>query len=232
MKAIPQETDLQLTLTPAETTRLAELEATIDRHLAGFVACGRALAEIRDSRLYRNDYGDFQSYCQDKWQFSRQRANQLIAAAEVVNNLAAAKQQSEKMATIVAIPLPYNEGQARALTQLEREDQVRVWQSVLEKSKESAQPITASVIKREAHALKAAQQPLPSRTRLEPTDDGGFEESRHSSAYLKLSTKFFNLIKEEADAGWPTVSRTETLRELRIILEYAEARESNFVRRI
>lgn len=88
--------------------RLAEAEATIERGLATFWEVGSALMQIRDERLYRSEFGTFEDYCQQRWNMSRRRANQLVDAAQ--------------MGTMVPIE---NERQARALTPL-KEDPAEV----------------------------------------------------------------------------------------------------------
>ena len=85
---------------------LQELEAVIGRGIKSFIDTGLALAEIRDQRLYRVDFATFEDYCQKKWNWTRQRSNQLIDAARVAVNLT----------TIVVKPL--NEAQARELVRL------------------------------------------------------------------------------------------------------------------
>ena len=55
-----------------ETARLAELEKTIARGKKTFVEVGLALAEIRDLRLYKLEYGGFEEYCRKKWGWTRQ----------------------------------------------------------------------------------------------------------------------------------------------------------------
>ena len=50
-----------------ETNRLEELEKTIARGKKTFVEVGLALAEIRDLRLYKREYGGFEEYCREKW---------------------------------------------------------------------------------------------------------------------------------------------------------------------
>jgi hypothetical protein len=67
-----------------------------------------ALAEIRDSRLYREEFETFEGYCKDRWDFSRPMAYQLIEASAAV----------DAVSTTVDIQ-PINERQARPLTQLE-----------------------------------------------------------------------------------------------------------------
>jgi hypothetical protein len=61
--------------------RLSELETTIERGLKTFVEVGNALAEIRDSRLYRESYATFEDYCRERWGMSKRHAVSCIAAA-------------------------------------------------------------------------------------------------------------------------------------------------------
>ncbi|HEY8768741.1 MAG TPA: DNA N-6-adenine-methyltransferase [Dehalococcoidia bacterium] len=70
----------QLSLPEAE--RLEELEAVVARGRRVFVEVGAALLEIRDSRLYRQDYGTFEDYCRQRWDFSRFTAYDLIKTSE------------------------------------------------------------------------------------------------------------------------------------------------------
>lgn len=83
---------------------LAEKEAVIENGLAGFLAIGKALRGIRDERLYRENFDNFETYLSGRWGMSRARAYQLMEALD--------------LSTIVdnagALPLA-NEGQLRAL---------------------------------------------------------------------------------------------------------------------
>lgn len=97
------------------------LEAVIERGLTTFVEVGAALLEIRDRRLYRESHGDFESYCHEKWGFSRQRAHQMIEAAGVVGQLS----------TMVGNGLPINERQARELARVAPERRAEVWERVV-----------------------------------------------------------------------------------------------------
>jgi hypothetical protein len=63
------------------------LESVIENGLATFEATGRALLEIRDCKLYRDDYRTFEAYCRKRWGFSKSRGNQLIAGVKVLDNL-------------------------------------------------------------------------------------------------------------------------------------------------
>jgi hypothetical protein len=104
-------------LSPDDAARLAQLEATVEKGLHTFVEVGTALAEIRDSRLYRQTHKNFTDYTRERWGISKPYATQLIGAAAVVENLVA-------IATIT----PATESQARPLTLLEPEQQREVWQ--------------------------------------------------------------------------------------------------------
>ena len=108
-------------ITETEVTRLVECEAVIERGLKTFVDVGNALLEIRDSRLYRADYGTFEDYCRGKWNMQRAYAYRLIGAAEVVSNLSP-----------IGDILPATETQARPLTSLPADQQAQAWSYAVE----------------------------------------------------------------------------------------------------
>lgn len=110
------------------TERLCTCERVIERGLNTFVEVGNALLEIRDNRLYRANYSTFEEYCQTRWSFTKQRAYQLMDAAEVIDSL--------EKSTIVDF-LPRTETQARPLTALKPDDQITAWQRVVETAPET-----------------------------------------------------------------------------------------------
>lgn len=67
-------------LTDVEASRLRVKESAIER---GANEVAKALAAIRDERLYRADYSTFEAYCRERWGMTRQHANRQIVAAEV-----------------------------------------------------------------------------------------------------------------------------------------------------
>jgi len=85
------------TLTYQERSALKKYEVTINRGLDWFIEVGNALAEIRDKRLYRQEFGSFEAYLDAKWprKLSLSRAYQLIGAAEVARNLCTIVDPSE-----------------------------------------------------------------------------------------------------------------------------------------
>ena len=76
------------TLTAPEEHRLESLEQVIRGRMKVFIAVGEALIEIRDKRLYREISDTFEGYCQVRWGFTRRRADQLIAATNIVAEVA------------------------------------------------------------------------------------------------------------------------------------------------
>lgn len=122
-------------ITLDERSRLYQLEETIRQGLNTFVDVGNALLEIRDKRLYRQEYSTFEEYCNKQWNFSRNYAKRIMRSAEVIDNL-----QSVPIGTL----LPQTESQTRPLTSLEPDEQVEVWQQIVEDSLENK--ITAKVV--------------------------------------------------------------------------------------
>jgi hypothetical protein len=138
------------TLTPSERRHLSALEKRIERGLQTFKEVGAALMEVRDSRLYREDWPSFEAYCQARWQMERQRAYQLIGAVEVVEALPEATRN-----------LVRNEATARELVPIMREDPEvlkTVWARVAESATETGKPVMAETVR----MVKA--EVLPGRT--------------------------------------------------------------------
>jgi hypothetical protein len=92
-----------------ERKRLNALEAVIGRGIKTFVEVGTALKEIRDSRLYKAQYGTFEEYCKQRWGFTPQHGGRLIAAARTVREM-------EPIGSI-----PENEYQARQAREIARQ---------------------------------------------------------------------------------------------------------------
>ena len=73
----------EMVMSIRESQRLTELEKLIAKGQKTFVEVGLALAEIRDLRLYKREYGSFSEYCRAKWGWERAHAYRLIDAADV-----------------------------------------------------------------------------------------------------------------------------------------------------
>jgi hypothetical protein len=140
--------------------RLAELEGVIERGLQTFVEVGKALLEIRDSRLYLEacdkagkPYGTFEDYCRERWGMSRIHAFRLIQATEVTENL------------LPMGNIPTNERVARELVGLPVDEQREVWTQAIENSK-SGQPTAQEVrlVVRELRTAKLSPAVMPAGT--------------------------------------------------------------------
>lgn len=103
-------------LTGAELEELGSLEVTVERGLRAFWEIGQALQQIRDKRLYRQEYATFEEYCICRWEMSRRSAYQLIEAATVYENVRHGAQI-----------LPANERQTRPLVTLPPQKQQEAW---------------------------------------------------------------------------------------------------------
>ena len=104
-----------LTLPGPEAARLAELEEVIQRGLPAWNAIGRALCEIRDSRLYRATHATFESYCREKWKVGKSHGYRLIAAAILAEEVSTTAENSPQLGTRKP---PENEHQARRIREL------------------------------------------------------------------------------------------------------------------
>ena len=109
-------------LTQAEQRELKQLEEEIEQ---SFVRAGRALAVIRDKRLYREKWATFADYVRERFGFTRQNADYQIAAAEIV----------EVLTSNACQIVPTSVRQAYPLSTLEDEEQiVSAWQQAIEDS--------------------------------------------------------------------------------------------------
>ncbi|MHC5599025.1 MAG: hypothetical protein ACYTXC_24300 [Nostoc sp.] len=119
-------------LTEEEHRDRLHLERRVER---AFFEAGKALAELRDRRLYRSTHKTFEDYCRDRFGHSRQKSNYLIAAADVYENLTTICCQNlppEDLTTNRSQILPTSEGQVRPITKLEPQEQWEVWQQAVE----------------------------------------------------------------------------------------------------
>ncbi|MEJ7871290.1 MAG: site-specific DNA-methyltransferase [Rubrobacteraceae bacterium] len=115
--------------------RLVELEGVIGRGLRTFIEVGGAIREIRDSRLYKEQYKTFEDYCRERWGWSRSYAHRQIEAADTVELLPIGNR-------------PENEAQARELAPLLRADEREALDVYRELREEHGDRVTATMIRR------------------------------------------------------------------------------------
>lgn len=111
-----------MTMTVGESRELAQLERVIRAGLEQFLAVGRALAAIRDRRLYRETHETFETYCRERWKFSKTHANRLISGAAATDRLGDIEVQ------------PTAESQVRPLTGLPPDQAAKAWTRAVEVS--------------------------------------------------------------------------------------------------
>lgn len=120
-----------------ERSRLAELEAVVERGMQTFVEVGSALMEIRDERLYRETHGTFERYLAERWGLSRAHGYRMIEAAHVAELVSPTGD------------IPPNERQARELVPLLHDADetavVEVWNELRDRFGEQ---VTADRIRR------------------------------------------------------------------------------------
>src|ERR1035437_3525591 len=143
---------LRPVLTAHEKRDLEKAERKIVTVLKSFLEVGLALKEIRDKRLYRQQYDTFEEYCIRRWDFSRIRAYQICAASEVVADLS----------TVVNIPLPGNEAQARPMACLKMaKHRRRAWRMALKMAAAEGRPVTARDAEEAVNLLSETIEPTP-----------------------------------------------------------------------
>lgn len=161
-------------LIKVERNRLTECEATIERGLSTFVEVGSALLEIRDSRLYRETHATFEEYCRERWGMSRQRANQLVGAASVVENLTTMVAKPETDEPRIESPPPISERQARPLVGLPAAQQQQAWQKAVESApngKPTGKQVERAVVEVAPKRTKVVSPPV-----ILASDDDDSEE--------------------------------------------------------
>lgn len=140
---------MTMTEAPAIVVRsLTELEAVVDSGLHKFIEVGEALAEIRERRLYRETHESFETYCSDRYNLKRQRAYEMMAAANVV----------ARMSEISDI-VPERESHAAALAPL-RDDPPAMVEALAEAALETGGKPTAAIIERVVER-RTKREPAP-----------------------------------------------------------------------
>ena len=125
----------------AQSSRLHQLETVIQSGLNTFYEVGNALVEVRETRLYRAKHPTFEAYCREKWGMTRQHANRMISAAQVVEELEPSGSK------------PASEAVARPLARLEPEQRQEAWE--LAQTKAGGNAVTG------AHVEAAASEIAP-----------------------------------------------------------------------
>ena len=111
-------------LNDEERIRLDQLEHAIAGSIQSFLVVGKCLLEVRDRKLYREQYSTFQVYCAKRWGLTERRGLELARATTVAEHLLTGPAGPEGDS-----PLPADLGSdvLRPLTKLCPELQAECW---------------------------------------------------------------------------------------------------------
>ena len=182
--------DATAIIEPLSSTERYELhghEQTIERGLGTFQEVGTALLAIRDKRLYRSTHANYDAYLEERWGISRRRADQLISAAEVVDNLLRGLGTNGSQ----SVTTPANERQARELAALDPETQIVVWRSILNGAPDGK--VTAGHIK----SVASAYEELVTTGAIDPGDGEMIAASEILTARITEETRERMLRQQE-----------------------------------
>jgi hypothetical protein len=137
------------TLTAAEEHRYRLIHQRILEGTKRALDLASDLLIMRDEKLYRGRYPNFQAYCEANVAYHRSYAYHLMDFLEVRNYLST---KGDKGA-----PLPENVGQTRIIAKLAREDWGPVWQKAVETSPKGQ--VTATHIAKTANPNFGKRKP-------------------------------------------------------------------------
>lgn len=183
-------------LSSDEKLTLNAYEEIIEKGLKTFIEVGNALFEIKNNKLYRESFTTFEAYCKDRWQLKRQRAYELMGAAEIVHQLS-----ENNLSEISDNPnlLPSKESHANALAQIPVTLRFQVWRSIVEESLNTGKAITAKMITEHTNLLadniKEVQKPI------EQTNES-IKESTLKKIRAKVSKAKLDDISVEINGKW------------------------------
>ena len=200
-------------LTTTESARLKELESLIDSNVS---LVGKALFEIRESKLYKQTHGTFEDYCQERFTMSRNYINKQIKAAETVGNLETIGFQTVgNLGTIV--PKPSSEAQARPLSKLPAAQQPAAWEKAQEAAKEEGKPVAAR------HVEKAVAEVIDALV------VDGTKGPEKKTIVRKLVLSMGMGIFRNAKSVMSTITKTDTEREsaFKSMIEYCKQQLGN-----
>jgi len=166
--------------------RLTHLENIIAGNQNRFYEIGKALKEIRDSRLYKLTlFETFEAYAGARWDIGRSQAYRLINAYSVIGNLSP-----------IGDRLPGNETQTRPLVQLNPVEQRKIWKEFLS----TGMALNARNIKNFIDKRKAKEN-------LNPTERTG----QISEEYMRTVQEMLNQVQIAQNDHWQQTSRQAAL---------------------
>ena len=167
-------------LTADEIRELVACEEIIAKGWDTFVDVGRALAQIRDKRLYRAECDTFEVYCRDKWSYGKSHAYRLIGAATVISYLS----------PIGDVPLPCNESQVRPLLGMKADEVKTIWCEAVKKA--GPKNVTAEIVKQTAAKFASRTNKGMPSSRPQPPESDIRSMIQHYQALLQKATQLLD----------------------------------------
>lgn len=186
--------ELIVKLSAIERSKYSNCKDTIKSGLKSFIEVGDALLELRESKLYREEYGTFEECCDIEFGISRPRAYQFMASSDVAGNLSTMVDKAS-----------LNERQLRPLTSVPAEKQGEVFQAAKDKAEREGRKVTAKDVKA---AVVASKPPPPPKKREFPKDDKGKEIPNaliplwNRRGEVKVMINSLNEIKRNLKRSW------------------------------
>jgi hypothetical protein len=146
-------------LTTEEKIRLHQLERVVEKNLSAFIECGRALCEIKSSKLFLANFPTWEAYVRERWGLARSRADELIRSTSCAEML---------IANGAGIPAGTSEAVVRPVSNLPSPElQVQAWRVIQAVSPERGptQPIASKVCRQLKNAIEAPGEHTGHKTR-------------------------------------------------------------------
>lgn len=169
------------TVTRLERSRFKKLDELVQMHGRLFVHVGQALKEIRDGRLYREQFDTFEDYVAQRCGWTRQHADRLIEGACIAKEIEAEN---------VTPGLRFTEKSIRPLRPLSQTDRAVVV-DVLRRTHPDVQTYTAAHV---TSAIKACQLATPVRVRRAPDVEA-------------TARRIAELVARHPSSEWPEIGK-------------------------
>jgi hypothetical protein len=190
-------------LSKSEQEKLDALEKRFER---GIFDAGDSLRTIRDERLYRATSNTFEEYCAKRWNFSDSRANQLIQAVEVRDEISAQTENSQQL-LCDGPSLPENEAQAREVAKAPKGERAKVWKkAVASAPKSNGKPkVTAAHVRRVVREESTNGEHDSNGEVANPWDEFNASLDEIASELRSASKRLFALLGYEAGSTYSKV---------------------------
>ena len=151
---LPQAASLEVVPAPQplsveERVRFAQLTRIVETNLSSFLAAGKALAEIKSSRLYRERFSSFEEFARVTFGLCRSTCDQLVRTTATAELL---------LANGVELPPGTQEAVVRPVSSLPSPElQVQTWRLVQAASPERgpSQPLASKVVRVIKNAIES-----------------------------------------------------------------------------